>query len=126
MSLPSYAFGRATRLSAAPPFSNLLEQFPPVGEGENALNAATLNAAAADLGIRDVLIDGADGNFAARADMPEIDGKTAAGGVADLRKGDWASIRIFAKPASAAVEELAHRLTIRVRVIDFSSDCLVA
>ena len=81
---------------------------------KNALDTATPHAladavvlAAADLGIRDVQIDGADGNFAARADMSEIDGKTAAEGVADLRKGDWASIRIFAKPASAAVDGFA-------------------
>jgi enoyl-CoA hydratase len=83
-------------------------------EAKNALNTATLAALAAALGraaadpsVRAVLIHGADGNFAAGADITEIEGKTSAEGAVDPRKGHWAAIRAFPKPLIAAVDGFA-------------------
>ena len=80
----------------------------------NALNTATLAGlahllaqVAADPTIRAVLLDGAEGNFAAGADIAEIEDKTTAEGQVDPRKAHWASIRAFAKPMIAAVDGFA-------------------
>jgi enoyl-CoA hydratase len=77
----------------------------------NALNtvllarlADTLDELAADRTCRAVLICGADGNFAAGADIGEIEHKTSAEGATDPRKGLWARIRAFPKPIVAAVD----------------------
>ncbi len=83
-------------------------------EAKNALNTAVLGAVAAALSaaadnpaIRAALICGADGNFAAGADIAEIETKTAAEGAVDPRKGHWAAIRAFPKPLVAAVDGFA-------------------
>ena len=83
-------------------------------EAKNALNTAMLAAlaqvltqAAADRAIRAVLIHGADGDFAAGADIAEIETKTSAEAAVDPRKGHWAAIRSFAKPLIAAVDGFA-------------------
>ena len=83
-------------------------------EAKNALNTAVLGAVAAALtaaadnpAIRAALICGADGNFAAGADIAEIETKTAAEGAVDPRKGHWAAIRAFPKPLVAAVDGFA-------------------
>lgn len=83
-------------------------------EARNALNTATLAALAAaleridaDAALHAVLITGAGGNFAAGADIAEIEHKTAAEGVTDPRKAHWAAIRGFAKPMIAAVDGYA-------------------
>mgnify|MGYP000081168774 FL=1 len=80
----------------------------------NALNTATLAALAdvltrlaADPGCRAVLLCGAMGNFAAGADISEIETKTTADAAVDPRKGYWATIRSFAKPLIAAVDGFA-------------------
>jgi enoyl-CoA hydratase len=54
-----------------------------------------------------VLLTGAEGNFAAGADIAEIEGKTAAEGATDPRKAHWAAIRAFPKPLIAAVDGFA-------------------
>ena len=83
-------------------------------QAKNALNTATLAAlaqaltrAAHDPTIRAALIHGAEGNFAAGADIAEIEGKTSAEGAADPRKAHWAEIRAFPKPLIAAVDGFA-------------------
>jgi enoyl-CoA hydratase len=83
-------------------------------EAKNALNTAVLarvaealTAAAADPTVRAALICGADGTFAAGADIAEIEGKTAAEGARDPRKAHWAAIRAFPKPLVAAVDGFA-------------------
>ena len=83
-------------------------------EAKNALNTAVLARlaevlaeAAANPAIRAALICGTDGNFAAGADITEIEGKTAAEGAVDPRKGHWATIRAFPKPLVAAVDGFA-------------------
>ncbi|MFM7656410.1 MAG: enoyl-CoA hydratase-related protein [Paracoccaceae bacterium] len=83
-------------------------------EAKNALNTAVLARlaevlaeAAANPAIRAALIYGTDGNFAAGADITEIEGKTAAEGAVDPRKGHWATIRAFPKPLVAAVDGFA-------------------
>ncbi len=80
----------------------------------NALNtamlgriAAVLAALADDPRCRAVMICGAEGNFAAGADITEIEGKTRAGAAVDPRKGYWAAIADFPKPLVAAVEGFA-------------------
>ena len=80
----------------------------------NALNTAVLGDLAARLGelavrkdIRAVIITGAEGNFAAGADIGEIEGKGSAEGAADPRKGHWAAIRAFPKPLIAAIDGFA-------------------
>lgn len=83
-------------------------------EAKNALNTAVLGAVAEALGaaganpaVRAALICGADGNFAAGADIAEIETKTAAEGAMDPRKAHWAAIRAFPKPLVAAVDGFA-------------------
>ena len=83
-------------------------------EAKNALNTAilarlaeALTAAAADPTVRAALICGADGTFAAGADIAEIEGKTSAEGAHDPRKAHWAAIRAFPKPLVAAVDGFA-------------------
>jgi len=83
-------------------------------EAKNALNtavlacvAAALTAAAANPACRAALIVGAQGNFAAGADIAEIETKTAAEGAVDPRKTHWAAIRAFPKPLVAAVDGFA-------------------
>lgn len=77
----------------------------------NALTTALLGAVAEALGVcaadpecRAVVLTGAEGNFAAGADIAEIAGKGSAEGAADPRKAHWAAIRAFPKPLVAAVE----------------------
>lgn len=81
---------------------------------KNALNtvllaglADVLTQAAADQSVRAVLIHGAMDNFAAGADISEIETKTTAEGAVDPRKGYWAAIRAFPKPLIAAVDGFA-------------------
>lgn len=81
---------------------------------KNALNTALLRALAdtlADLeaapDCRAVVLTGADGNFAAGADIGEIEHKSSAEGAVDPRKGYWAAIRAFPKPLIAAVDGFA-------------------
>jgi enoyl-CoA hydratase len=69
--------------------------------------AATLARLAADPACRAVLMQGAEGNFAAGADIAEIETKSAAEGALDPRKGHWAAIRAFPKPLVAAVDGFA-------------------
>lgn len=83
-------------------------------EAKNALNTAMLAALAqvlaqadADPAVRCALIHGAEGHFAAGADIAEIETKTSAEAAMDPRKGHWAAIRGFAKPLIAAVEGFA-------------------
>lgn len=80
----------------------------------NALNtlilgdlAAVLARLGADPACRAVLIHGAGGDFAAGADIGEIEGKTSAEGATDPRKGHWAGVRAFPKPLVAAVDGFA-------------------
>lgn len=80
----------------------------------NALNtallsklAAALMGAAANASCRAVLICGAEGNFAAGADIGEIENKGQAEGAADPRKAHWKTIRDFRKPLIAAVDGFA-------------------
>jgi enoyl-CoA hydratase len=80
-------------------------------EAKNALNTAllahladTLDIAAQDPSCRAVLLCGADGNFAAGADIGEIATKTSAEGAADPRKKSWARIGAFPKPLVSAVD----------------------
>ncbi len=83
-------------------------------EARNALNTALLArlaqvleecAAAGD--CRAVLICGAGGNFAAGADIGEIESKGRGAGETDPRKEHWARIRAFPKPLVAAVDGFA-------------------
>lgn len=81
---------------------------------KNALNTATLAALAqalaqadADPAINAALIHGAEGNFAAGADIAEIESKTSAEAASDPRKAHWAAIRSFSKPMIAAVDGFA-------------------
>jgi enoyl-CoA hydratase len=77
----------------------------------NALNTAllgqvaeTLDRLARDAECRAVVISGADGNFAAGADIGEIEHKSSAEAAVDPRKTHWAGIRAFPKPLIAAVD----------------------
>ena len=81
---------------------------------KNALNtgllaalAAALEDCAADPDLRAVVLTGAEGNFAAGADISEIETKTAADAAVDPRKAHWAAIRAFPKPLIAAVDGFA-------------------
>ena len=83
-------------------------------QARNALNTAlleqiaqVLDGLAADPGCRAVLLCGHGGNFAAGADIGEIEGKTAVEGARDPRKAHWAAIRAFPKPLIAAVDGFA-------------------
>jgi enoyl-CoA hydratase len=69
--------------------------------------AAALTGAAVNASCRAVLLCGADGNFAAGADISEIEHKNSAAGAADPRKTHWAMIRSFRKPLIAAVDGFA-------------------
>ncbi|MFN3991939.1 MAG: enoyl-CoA hydratase-related protein [Tabrizicola flagellatus] len=80
----------------------------------NALNTALLGDLAAALRrladvplCRAVLIQGAEGNFAAGADIAEIETRTTADAATDPRKAHWAAIRAFPKPLVAAIEGFA-------------------
>lgn len=80
-------------------------------QARNALNTAllarladALETFASDANCRAVLISGAEGNFAAGADIGEIETKTQADGAADPRKSHWSRIRAFPKPMVAAVD----------------------
>lgn len=77
----------------------------------NALNsrllsrlADALDGLARNSSCRAVLICGAAGNFAAGADITEIESKSSAEAAVDPRKGFWARIRHFPKPMVAAVD----------------------
>lgn len=81
---------------------------------KNALNTAVLAELTAALRVLDaepacraVLICGAEGNFAAGADIGELAGKTTALAATDPRKTHWAAIRGFSKPLVAAVDGVA-------------------
>jgi enoyl-CoA hydratase len=81
---------------------------------KNALNTALLgNLAGVFQGLADdpacrvVVLTGAGGNFAAGADIGEIEGKSSADGAVDPRKAHWAAIRAFPKPLVAAVDGFA-------------------
>ncbi|MDZ4311893.1 MAG: enoyl-CoA hydratase-related protein [Cypionkella sp.] len=81
---------------------------------KNALNTATLAAlaetltqAATDPTLRAVLLSGTEGNFAAGADITEIETKTSAQAAQDPRKAHWAAVRAFPKPLIAAVDGFA-------------------
>lgn len=81
---------------------------------KNALNTALLRALADSLtdlaaapDCRAVVLTGADGNFAAGADIGEIEHKSSTEGAVDPRKGYWAAIRAFPKPLIAAVDGFA-------------------
>jgi enoyl-CoA hydratase len=81
---------------------------------KNTLNTALLGALADALGslatdqaCRVVLLTGADSNFAAGADIAEIEGKTSAEAATDPRKAQWAVVRAFPKPLIAAVDGFA-------------------
>jgi len=83
-------------------------------EARNALNTAVLGALATRLAVlasdpacRAVLVYGAEGNFAAGADIGEIEHKSSAEGAVDPRKGHWAVVREFPKPLVAAVDGFA-------------------
>jgi enoyl-CoA hydratase len=83
-------------------------------ETKNALNtailaalAATFSAAHHDSSIHAVLLCGAEGNFAAGADINEIETKTRAEAADDPRKAYWAAIRAFPKPLIAAIDGYA-------------------
>jgi enoyl-CoA hydratase len=69
--------------------------------------AAALGDLAGDPGCRAVLMQGAGGNFAAGADIGEIEAKGSAEGAVDPRKASWAAIRGFAKPLVASVDGFA-------------------
>ena len=66
--------------------------------------ADVLDGLAGEPTCRAVLISGAGGNFAAGADIGEIENKDRAEGATDPRKGYWARIRAFPKPMVAAVD----------------------
>jgi enoyl-CoA hydratase len=83
-------------------------------EAKNALNTALLARLAEELSelardpsCRAVLLTGAEGNFAAGADIAEIEGKSSAEGATDPRKAHWAAVRAFPKPLVAAVDGFA-------------------
>ncbi|WP_431301125.1 enoyl-CoA hydratase-related protein [Tabrizicola sp. BL-A-41-H6] len=83
-------------------------------EARNALNTAllahiaqTLDSLAHNDSCRAVLLTGAEGNFAAGADITEIEHKSAAEAADDPRKLHWAAIRAFPKPLIAAIDGFA-------------------
>lgn len=80
-------------------------------EVRNALNTALLaelaeavTEADADSTVRLMVISGADGHFAAGADIGEIADKTEAEGAVDVRKTYWRQLQSLRKPVIAAVE----------------------
>lgn len=83
-------------------------------QARNALNTSLLTELAAefakyaaDMSCRAVLVHGAGANFAAGADIGEIETKTRVEGEADARKAHWALLRAFPKPVVAAVDGFA-------------------
>ncbi len=83
-------------------------------DATNALNtellaavAATLDWLALNQSCHAVVICGAAGNFAAGADINEIEGKTRDQAIHDPRNAAWSSIRAFPKPLIAAVDGFA-------------------
>jgi enoyl-CoA hydratase len=77
----------------------------------NALNTALLGGLAEELSrlaanpaCRAVMLCGAEGHFAAGADIGEIEHKTTEDGARDPRKQYWATIRSFPKPFVAAID----------------------
>ena len=68
--------------------------------------AEVLGRLAADPACRAVLLTGA-GDFAAGADIGEIEHKTAQDGAADPRKVHWNAVRAFPKPLVAAIDGVA-------------------
>lgn len=83
-------------------------------KARNALNTglladlgAALSAMADDPACRAVVLTGAEGHFAAGADIAEIESKGPADGATDPRKAHWAAIRAFPKPLIAAVDGFA-------------------
>lgn len=98
-------------------------------EAMNALNTAllarladALDECAASTSCRAVLICGAGGNFAAGADVGEIESRGRAEGEADPRKACWARIRAFPKPLVAAVDGFALGGGFELALL---ADCLV-
>jgi enoyl-CoA hydratase len=69
--------------------------------------AQVLTGLGQDPACRAVLLTGANGNFAAGADIGEIETKSSAEGAADPRKTHWTAIRAFPKPLVAAVDGFA-------------------
>lgn len=69
--------------------------------------AATMDWLADNKSCRAVVICGAEGNFAAGADIDEIATKSTADAVNDPRKAHWSSVRGFPKPIIAAVDGFA-------------------
>ncbi|MES2145734.1 MAG: enoyl-CoA hydratase-related protein, partial [Pseudomonadota bacterium] len=69
--------------------------------------AATLDCLATNPSCHAVMICGADGNFAAGADINEIAAKTRDQAIHDPRNAAWSSIRAFPKPLIAAVDGFA-------------------
>ena len=69
--------------------------------------ADALDRLGADTTCRAVLLTGAEGHFAAGADIGEIEHKSSAEGAVDPRKAHWAAIRAFPKPLVAAVDGFA-------------------
>lgn len=95
----------------------------------NALNTALLAAVSGalanltqDPGCRAVVLAGAEGNFAAGADIAEIEHKGSAEGADDPRKAHWAGIRAFPKPLIAAVDGFALGGGLELALM---ADCLV-
>ena len=96
----------------------------------NALNtgmlsqlAEALDQLAADRSCRAVLLCGAGGNFAAGADINEIENKSSAEAATDPRKACWARIRSFPKPMVAAVDGFCLGGGFELALM---ADCLVA
>jgi enoyl-CoA hydratase len=69
--------------------------------------AGALARLAADPACRAVMIAGAEGNFAAGADLAEIEQNDSEAGATDPRKRHWSVIRAFPKPMVAAVDGYA-------------------
>ena len=66
--------------------------------------ADALDAAAADDGLRAVVVTGSDRIFAAGADIKELASRETGGALNDPRPAIWSRIRSFSKPLLAAVE----------------------
>ena len=80
-------------------------------DARNALNtplltslASAMAQAATSDACRVLVLEGAQGHFAAGADLAEIEAKSAQEGAADPRKALWAAIRAFPKPVVAAID----------------------